>query len=123
MNNTNHKHQSHLPVRPGRRMFAGVATIFAAALFVAACGSAGASNSSSDGSNGSESMTLDVVSPTNGATVGTSFKVEVQSNVPFGSPSTGDHHLHLYFDGVKTVGKYDIVYAKSGTVTGLAPGM
>jgi hypothetical protein len=67
-------------------------------------------------------MSLDIVTPASGATVGRSFRVEVRSNVPFGEPSTGEHHLHLYFDGVKTVGKYAIVYGKSTTVTTLSPG-
>jgi hypothetical protein len=67
-------------------------------------------------------MTLAVTSPQNGAAVGRSFHVSVRSNVPFGAPSTGRHHLHLYFDGNKKQGQYDIVYGKSTTVSGLSLG-
>jgi hypothetical protein len=67
-------------------------------------------------------MSLDVVTPADGATVARSFEVEVRSNVPFGTPSTGRHHLHLYYDGVKSEGDYDIVYDTSATATRLSPG-
>jgi hypothetical protein len=88
--------------------------MLAAGLALAACGS------SSGASSGP--MTLTVATPQSGATVGRSFHVNVRSNVPFGAPSTGEHHLHLYFDGNKKQGQYDIVYGKSTTVSGLSLG-
>jgi hypothetical protein len=108
--------QQHVPFSRRARFGVAAAVIVVATLVAAACGSSG------DSTSGGKSMSLDVVTPSSGAAVGGSFRVEVRSNVPFGQPSTGEHHLHLYFDGVKTVGKYDIVYGKSTTVSGLKPG-
>jgi hypothetical protein len=116
MQQTNHTSQHRVPFFRRARFGVAAAFIVVAALVAAACGSGG--SSTSDG----QSMSLDVVTPTSGAAVGQSFRVAVRSNVPFGQPSTGEHHLHLYFDGVKTEGKYDIVYSKSTTVSGLKPG-
>jgi hypothetical protein len=108
--------RTRVPTSRRARIAVAAALVVVAALVAAACGSAGGNT------NDGKSMSLDVVTPTSGATVGRSFHVEVRSNVPFAEPSTGEHHLHLYFDGVKTVGKYAIVYGKSTTVTTLSPG-
>jgi hypothetical protein len=116
MQQTNQTPQHRVPFTRRARFGVAAAFILVAALVAAACGSGG--SSTSDG----QSMSLDVVTPASGAAVGSSFRVAVRSNVPFGQPSTGEHHLHLYFDGVKTQGKYDIVYSKSTTVSGLKPG-
>ncbi len=115
MQTNNHTSAVHVPTSRRIRLAAAGAVLVVAAIVAAACGSSG-------GTSDGESMSLDVVTPSNGATVGRSFRVAVRSNVPFGEPSTGEHHLHLYFDGVKTVGKYTIVYGKSTTVTELSPG-
>jgi hypothetical protein len=96
-----------------RRLLPALGVLAALTAF-AACSSAGSADSSH--------LSLTVTAPGDGASVGRSFPVDVQANVPFGAPSTGRHHLHLYFDGNKNVGEYTIVYGKHTTVKGLAPG-
>jgi len=98
----------------GRRRVASAFGLLVAALVFTACAGSGGASSSS--------MSLEVTTPSNGAAVGRSFPVAVRANVPFGKPSTGRHHLHLYFDGNKNEGEYDIVYGKHTTVTELTPG-
>jgi hypothetical protein len=63
-----------------------------------------------------------VTAPTDGAVVPASFPVRIRTNVPIGEPDTGRHHIHLYWDGERDEGKYDIVYKKHFTKRGLAPG-
>jgi hypothetical protein len=115
------RHQD--PIRPTRsahptrrRLVAGIGLLLAPVL-VAACG--GSDTGSGAGASG---LALTVVAPRDGAAVGRSFPVDVRASVPFGEPSTGRHHLHLYFDGNKNEGEYDIVYGKHTTVTDLSPG-
>ena len=92
--------------------------VFAIGIFAAACSSAGAST-------GSGGMSLSIASPSKGATVPEPFTVELNASVPIGEPSTGDHHVHLCFDGgsCDDVAGSVIAYADSVQVTGLSPGM
>jgi hypothetical protein len=93
------------------------AIVLAAVLLVAAaCGS-----DNSGGSSGG-AMTISIKSPADGAQVTEPFTVEVDTSVPVGEPSTGRHHVHLYYDGATAEGEYDIVYANSAEVTRLSPG-
>ncbi len=66
--------------------------VFAIGIFAAACSSAGASA-------GSGGISLSIASPSDGATVSEPFTVKLDASVPIGDPSTGDHHVHLCFDG------------------------
>ncbi len=92
--------------------------VFAIGIFAAACSSAGAST-------GSGGMSLSITSPSDGATVSEPFTVKFDASVPIGDPSTGDHHVHLCFDGgsCDDVAGSVIAYANSAQVTGLSPGM
>lgn len=47
---------------------------------------------------GSVKATLAVVEPGTSASVSVPFTLTVVSNVRLGSPSSGDHHVHVYFD-------------------------
>lgn len=102
----------------GRMRLLGVAgALFALALVAAACSSAGASTGSG--------MTLKISSPTNGGSVSEPFKVTFDSSVPLGKPTTGDHHVHLCFDGgsCDELSQSVIAYGNSVMVTNLSPGM
>jgi hypothetical protein len=92
--------------------------VFAIGLFSAACSNAGASP-------GSGGTSLSITSPSEGATVSEPFTVELDASVPIGDPSTGDHHVHLCFDGASCddVAGSVIAYTSSAQVTGLSPGM
>ena len=102
----------------GRVRLLGVAgALFALALIAAACSSAGASTGGG--------MTLKISSPTDGATVSEPFKVTFDSSVPLGKPTTGDHHVHLCFDGgsCDELSQSVIAYGNSVMVSNLSPGM
>lgn len=108
------------PVRRSRRRRLALAPLGAAlalALVAAACG--GDYNSASAG-GGNE--TVAITSPSDGASVGSSFDVVLDVNFPIGKPDTGRDHVHLYYDGNRTEGEYGIAYDTTFTVTGLAPG-
>jgi hypothetical protein len=95
--------------------------LFATLVLAAACGSDdGAASSGEDGE-----VSIEIVSPADGADVGEPFDVEVEASVPFGEPDTGLHHWHLYYDGNTTEGEYGIADDGSTTftVSGLSPGM
>jgi len=85
------------------------------ALLAAAC---------SDGASagGGSSATLDITTPADGAEVGSPFTVEFASNVALGDPSTGDHHVHLCFDGEDCDTEYSLGYGKTFEVGDLPPG-
>jgi hypothetical protein len=100
-----------------RRLALVLGTVLSLALLAAACG--GGDDSASAGG---ASPTVAISSPTDGATVGREFEVELDVNFPIGAPDTGRDHVHLYYDGNRAEGEYGIAYAKTFTVTGLAPG-
>jgi Bacterial Ig domain len=112
--------------RASRVMRTSVAIAAALALLAAGCGdddddtTAGGSGESGGGSGGA--MTVDIVSPSDGDEVGTTFDVEVDPSVDIGEPDTGLHHVHLYYDGNTAEGEYDLVYEPTVTVDRLDPG-
>jgi hypothetical protein len=122
--------------RPRRRLVALGAALAALALVAAACsgddddtvaGDPGAEggDSGSGGGGGDGDMTISIADPTDGATVEPGFKVEVDPSVDIGEPDTGLHHVHLYYDGERSDGEYDIVYSADEPWTvdrDLAPG-
>lgn len=91
--------------------------LFALALVAAACSSAGAS--------AGRDLTLKIASPTGGASVSEPFKVRFDASVPLGEPTTGDHHVHLCFDGgsCDELSQSVIAYGDSVMVSDLSPGM
>ena len=85
-------------------------------LVAAACGGAQGA-----GSGGSASISF--ATPTDGAEVSIPFDVTLESSVTLGTPESGNHHAHLYFDSGTDAADYDIVYGTSWHVTRpLAPG-
>jgi Bacterial Ig domain len=105
---------------PSRRWAAwpvAVAVALALALVMAAC--AGGYSASSAGP-----ASIRITAPADGATVGREFTITLDPSVSIGEPSTGRHHVHLYYDGDRSTDSadYDIAYDTSFTVTRLAPG-
>jgi hypothetical protein len=91
-----------------------IATV-AFALLAAACGGEATAG-------GGGSATFDIKAPADGAEVGSPFTVEIASDVALGDPSTGDHHVHLCFDGGNCDTEYSLVYGSTFEVDGLTPG-
>jgi hypothetical protein len=94
-----------------------------------ACGgdSSGDTASGSGGGGGSGGMTVSIVEPAEGSAVQVPFKLRVNSSVPLGPTESGQHHVHLFFDGDDS--KYEVVESdnmeigsSSKAVQGLSPG-
>jgi hypothetical protein len=77
---------------------------------------------SASASAGSGNLSISIVSPSDGASVTQPFDVKVDASVPLGDPSTGDHHVHLCFDGASCDSEYTLSYGDTIQVTGLTPG-
>lgn len=97
------------------RRIGWAAVLLGLALIAAACGG-GASASQGGG------LWVKIASPKDHAKVGDPFTVELQASVPIGDPSTGDHHVHLCVDGASCDTQYQLAYANTVQVVGLAPG-
>ncbi len=94
----------------------GLSAVVLMVLLAAGCGS-------SNTSSGDGGSSLKIVSPADGASVSEPFTLKFDAGVPLGEPGTGDHHVHVCFDGASCdSGSYKIAYGDSFTVTGLATG-
>ena len=76
------------------------------------------------GTEGSDSLSMTIASPAEGDQVTVPFTVTLDANVPLDEPSTGDHHVHLCFDGADcdVESEYALVYGDSFEVSDLSPG-
>lgn len=91
------------------------ALLIASGLVAAACSNGVNASSGSD-------LSVSIASPANGAKVSVPFTVKLDSSVPLGDPSTGEHHVHLCFDGASCDSQYMLAYGNSVQVSNLAPG-
>jgi hypothetical protein len=99
------------------RRLAGVALL---ALVLAACADA---NAGEGGAAQGGGLSMAIATPANGDEVSTPFEVRIDASVPLGEPDTGNHHVHLCFDGASCdEGDYIIVYGDRFTVEDLPPG-
>jgi len=94
------------------------AAALTAVLLLGACGDAGDGGGSAAGS--SDQPSVRVEAPADGAKVTDPFTVSLSSSEPLGPTDTGEHHVHLYYDGSDK--DYDVVEADSFEVGDLAPG-
>jgi len=106
------------------RSLALLALLLPLALLAAACGDdddSTATNDSGSSGGGEGDMTLAIADPGDGAEVQVPFDVSFDSSVELGPTDTGEHHVHLYFDGNED--DYDVVEGTSFTVDrDLGPG-
>jgi hypothetical protein len=113
-------------MRP-HRTFVFTTGAAAALLAAAACGSTASSGSSgSSGSGGSSASgaggstpTLTITSPAAGATVSEPFMLKLSSDETLGPTSSGNDHVHLFFDGSSS---YKVMTSDQMRVKGLSPG-
>ena len=103
--------------RTRNRWFALGGLVLALALVATACGK---SSNASPGASGAPS--LQITSPSGGASVSEPFTLKVQSSAPLGEPSTGRDHVHLCFDGANCDTEYKLVYSDTFQITGLSLG-
>jgi hypothetical protein len=99
--------------RRGRLRLAIVAGLGALALLAAACG-----DDSSSASTGAGGDKVTITSPADGAEVGRSVEVKMDTNFDIGQPDTGRKHIHLHVDGSPD---YEIAYESTHTLQ-LDPG-
>ncbi len=94
-----------------------------------ACGgdSSGDTASGSGGGGSGGNMTVSIVEPADGSSIQVPFKLKVNSSASLGTTESGQHHVHLFFDGDDS--KYEVVEAdnmeisnSSKAVQGLSPG-
>lgn len=105
-----------MPARPFVRNLRLVSALAVLTLLAAACGS------DANASSGSSGLSVSITAPEDGATVGTSFVVNLGASVPIGDPSSGEHHVHLCFDNDSCDSKYVLAYQDHVTVDTLSPG-
>lgn len=96
------------PSRFGTRTTPTMALALALVFVVGACDAyaQGGGGSSSGGGD----PTLTVAAPTDGGEISIPFDVTLKSNVALGSPESGNHHVHLYFDTDTSSSEYELVY-------------
>lgn len=94
-----------------------VGALLALGLVAAACSSANASS-------GDGAMSISIASPKDGATVSEPFTLKLDASVAIDDPSTGEHHVHLCFDGASCddLAGTVISYTDSVQVSTLSPG-
>jgi hypothetical protein len=91
------------------------------ALVAASCG--GGENSDGGGgtaAGGGGGGGFSISSPEDGADVPSSFTLEVSSDETLGPPESGEHHVHVFYDGNSD--KYTVVESSTFEVSGLDPG-
>jgi hypothetical protein len=104
---------------------AGATRMVAVAIAVVgvACGSNGygGGNGGSGGSDvAAAGSSFSVTAPSDGAKVKEPFTVKVSSSEKLGPTSSGNDHVHLYYDGSQS--NYDVCTSDSCQVSGLSPG-
>ncbi|MGH8774244.1 MAG: hypothetical protein ACRDWI_03415 [Jiangellaceae bacterium] len=106
-----------------------MAAIGALALGVSACGGDdGGETATTSGGDGG--MTVEILQPADGDTIGLPFTLEVDSSEELGTTDTGLHHVHVAFDGDESA--YEVfeegnreareITEDSPAVVGLEPG-
>lgn len=113
-------------MRRPRLLFASTAAL---ALVLAGCGSTGDASTSDSGSGG-DGPSVKILEPADGDTVSVPFTLAVDSSEELGTTDSGNHHVHIYFDGDDSA--YEVIEsgnredheigADSPALQGLQPG-
>ena len=90
-----------------------LAPTFVLTFMLAGCGGNGG-----DTDAGAAGVTID--EPADGAEVAVPFPLEFSTGEALGPPETGNHHVHVFYDGDQS--DYEVVEDTSFEVTGLSPG-
>ena len=100
-----------------RTALAGIALL---ALLGAACGSSDGEGNGGTDAGAQGGSALSIAAPDDGAEVSLPFTLELDAADPLGAPDTGDHHVHVFFDGDDRA--YEVVATDTFEVTDLSPG-
>jgi hypothetical protein len=102
------------------RRFTWLVLILSLALTAFACGSEDDGNNGATDAGGGGGMTIEITAPENGGQVPATFTLEFESSEELGAPETGEHHVHVFYDGDES--QYEVVGSTSFEVSGLSPG-
>jgi hypothetical protein len=109
------------PSRFGSRTTWTLALAHALAFVVGACDAY--AQGGGGGISGDGDLTVGIAAPADGAEVSIPFELTLESSVALGSPESGSHHVHLFFDTDTDSTDYELVYGPTVQVTReLAPG-
>ncbi|TDD65695.1 hypothetical protein E1262_24400 [Jiangella aurantiaca] len=78
-------------------------------LVLAACGGDDDTSTASEGGGG---PSVEIVEPTGGAEISVPFTLVVDSSEELGPTDTGNHHVHVYFDGDDS--SYEVIESGNG---------
>jgi hypothetical protein len=100
----------------------GISAVFGAMVLVGATGcaedSADAGTGGGGNAAGGEQM-VTITEPAEGASVDVPFTLSLDSSVELGTTESGNHHVHLYFDGDDS--KYEVIESESMEITDASP--
>lgn len=95
-------------------------TVLGAIVLVAATGCGGeTADAGSSGSGGGSANKVTITEPADGASIDIPFTLRLDSTVALGSTDSGEHHVHLYFDGDDS--KYEVIESDSMEITSGSP--
>jgi len=95
-------------------------TVLGAIVLVAATGcGGGTADAGGTGSGGGGANTVTIKEPADGASIDIPFTLNLASSVALGSTESGEHHVHLFFDGDDS--KYEVVESDSMEISGSSP--
>lgn len=86
-----------------------LATLAAAALTLTACSGG---DESEDTGSGGDGPSVTIAEPADGAGVEAPFSVVIESSEELGPTDSGNHHVHVYFDGDDSA--YEVVETGNG---------
>lgn len=90
------------------------------ALIAFACGGGDEATEAGGGDDTMEEMSLAITAPEDGAEVTVPFTLQFDSSVPLADIDTGEHHVHVWYDGDD--GNYEVVTSDTFEVASLSPG-
>ncbi|MGH2445966.1 MAG: hypothetical protein ACRDGD_08000 [Candidatus Limnocylindria bacterium] len=106
-------------MRIPRQGFKASAIGAAIAILLTACAAGSGSGAGDDDGD----LALSIASPADGAEVSVPFDVQLDASVALGTPDTGNHHVHFYFDTDISSAEYEMVFDDAAQVAReLAPG-
>jgi len=99
-------------------------TVLGAIVLVAATGCGGGTadaGSSGGGDSGSSGDKVTIKEPTDGASIDIPFTLNLDSSVTLGTTESGEHHVHLFFDGNDS--NYEVVESNSMEISDSSPAL
>lgn len=84
-----------------------------------ACGSESTGDPGSGSGASGGGMSVSIVEPAEAASVQVPFTLRLNSSVPLGPTESGNHHVHVFFDGNDS--KYEVVESDTVEITSESP--